>query len=228
MEMEPDIENMTFEEYLRYESEKESQIKKSVRSKRRTTRYRNGNVDSLYRNWNEESDEDEIGVDNLKRLKQEEILNEGDNEKARDTDQENENMNVSTAKEKEEVNVENVEIDEDHKVDITKTKEALQWSLGEDPFLIFMELKDQSHFMQHIIPSSISKVVKSLVLCALYYSKGTTTRGKRNDITSSHSLYTWSGDRKHLATGKHFKSELLECHTNDDDELLEIMDVARG
>ncbi|GJV01989.1 hypothetical protein Tco_1335558 [Tanacetum coccineum] len=58
-EMKPNIENMTLEEYLRYESEKESQVWKCVRSKRRTTRYKKGYVDSFYDNKNEEFDEDE-------------------------------------------------------------------------------------------------------------------------------------------------------------------------
>ncbi|GJX47001.1 hypothetical protein Tco_0272191 [Tanacetum coccineum] len=59
MEMELDIENMMLEEYLRYESEKESRLWKSVRSKGRTTRYKRGYVDSFYRKRNEESDEDD-------------------------------------------------------------------------------------------------------------------------------------------------------------------------
>ncbi|GJR57448.1 hypothetical protein Tco_1499610 [Tanacetum coccineum] len=53
-----------------------------------------------------------------------------------------ENMNVNIAWEKEEVHVVDVEMDEDHEGEITKIKEALQWSLGEYPFLVFMELKD--------------------------------------------------------------------------------------
>nr|GEX75083.1 hypothetical protein [Tanacetum cinerariifolium] len=48
MEMEPDIENMTLEEYLRYESKKESRLWKSVRSKGRTTGYKKGYDDSFY------------------------------------------------------------------------------------------------------------------------------------------------------------------------------------
>ncbi|GJZ05199.1 hypothetical protein Tco_0538474 [Tanacetum coccineum] len=51
-------------------------------------------------------------------------------------------MNVNIAWEKEEVHVVDVEMDEDHEGEITKIKEALQWSLGEYPFLVFMELKD--------------------------------------------------------------------------------------
>ncbi|GJR36682.1 hypothetical protein Tco_1212366 [Tanacetum coccineum] len=53
-----------------------------------------------------------------------------------------ENMNVNIAWEKEEVHVVDVEMDEDHEGEITKIKEALQWSLDEYPFLVFMELKD--------------------------------------------------------------------------------------
>ncbi|GJV85188.1 ribonuclease H-like domain-containing protein [Tanacetum coccineum] len=77
MEMEPHIENMKLEEYLRYESEKECQLWKSVRSKGRTTRYKKKNVDSFYRNWNEEPNENDKEVDidnmNLEEYKQYEL-----------------------------------------------------------------------------------------------------------------------------------------------------------
>ncbi|GJY38729.1 hypothetical protein Tco_0425093 [Tanacetum coccineum] len=128
-------------------------------------------------------------------MEQEEIMNESDSEKARDIDQENgdllsflvflvtnifasvyeqvvENMNVNTSREKKEVHVEDVEMDEDHKVDVTKNNKALQWGLGEDPFLVFMELKDQLISVQRTIPSSISNEVAI-------------AKGKRKDIASA-------------------------------------------
>ncbi|GJW33484.1 hypothetical protein Tco_0053516 [Tanacetum coccineum] len=48
MQVEPDIENMTLEEYLKYESEKESRLWRSVRSKGSPTRYEGADVDSFH------------------------------------------------------------------------------------------------------------------------------------------------------------------------------------
>nr|GFB49882.1 hypothetical protein [Tanacetum cinerariifolium] len=58
------------------------------------------------------------------------------NEFASDSEQVKEN--IDTAKEKEEVPV-----DENHNIDHSGTKEALQWSLAKDSFLVIMELNDQ-------------------------------------------------------------------------------------
>ncbi|GJV29310.1 hypothetical protein Tco_1385758 [Tanacetum coccineum] len=100
MEVEPDIENMTLEEYLKYESEKERRLWKSVRSKGSPIRYEGTNFDSFHReksqsleypdsdeeivNDNDEVDIDrledvqiddlfKIGADNLRRMKQDEV-----------------------------------------------------------------------------------------------------------------------------------------------------------
>ncbi|GJZ71075.1 hypothetical protein Tco_0634926 [Tanacetum coccineum] len=70
-----------------------------------------------------------------------------------------ENIKISIAREKEEVPIKDVEMDEDHDVDHSRTKEALQLSLAKDPFLVFMEPKDQSNFVQQITLSSISNKV---------------------------------------------------------------------
>nr|GEY06221.1 hypothetical protein [Tanacetum cinerariifolium] len=70
-----------------------------------------------------------------------------------------ENIEISITWEKEEVPMEDAEMDEDHDVDHSKTKEVLQWSLAKDPFLVFIEFKDQSHFVQQITLSSISNKV---------------------------------------------------------------------
>ncbi|GJV17498.1 hypothetical protein Tco_1362821 [Tanacetum coccineum] len=117
MEMERDIEKITLEEYLRYESKKESRIWKSVRSKGRTTRSK----------------------------EQEEVQNVCDDNKFRDTDQEDgdlldfpiflvtnvfasvcehveENINASIAFEKKEVHMGDIKIDENPDVDHLKTK----------------------------------------------------------------------------------------------------------
>ncbi|GJX04036.1 hypothetical protein Tco_0189952 [Tanacetum coccineum] len=83
------------------------------------------------------------------------------NEIASDCIQEEENIIVSTTKEIEEVKVEDVEMNENHDVDYSNTKEALQWSLDEDPFFVFIEPRGRSNFMQQITPSSISNEVST-------------------------------------------------------------------
>ncbi|GJT01413.1 hypothetical protein Tco_0822582 [Tanacetum coccineum] len=50
MEMEPDIQNMTMNEYLEYEAAKERQVWDDVRSRRSPTNYNEADVDSFYRN----------------------------------------------------------------------------------------------------------------------------------------------------------------------------------
>ncbi|GJY86331.1 hypothetical protein Tco_0500357, partial [Tanacetum coccineum] len=53
-----------------------------------------------------------------------------------------ENIDISIVREKEKVPMEVVEMDEDHGVDHSKIKEALQLSLATDPFIVFIEPKD--------------------------------------------------------------------------------------
>nr|GEV22071.1 hypothetical protein [Tanacetum cinerariifolium] len=55
-----------------------------------------------------------------------------------------ENIDISIAKEKQKVLIEDTEMDENHNIDHSGTKEALQWSLAKDPFLVVMELNDLS------------------------------------------------------------------------------------
>nr|GFB30702.1 hypothetical protein [Tanacetum cinerariifolium] len=52
MEIEPDIENMTMNEYLEYEAAKERQLWDDVRSRRSPTNYDEADVDSFHRNKN--------------------------------------------------------------------------------------------------------------------------------------------------------------------------------
>nr|GEZ56275.1 hypothetical protein [Tanacetum cinerariifolium] len=107
MEMDSNIESMTLEEYLRYESEKESLLWKSVRSKGCTAsnvkEESEMDIDSmsieeyeLYMAMQYEKDLSleeilgylfKIGVENLRRRNQE-VLNVCDDKKSRDTDQE--------------------------------------------------------------------------------------------------------------------------------------------
>ncbi|GJS85250.1 hypothetical protein Tco_0751791 [Tanacetum coccineum] len=61
MEIEPDIENMTLNEYWEYEAEKERQLWDNVRSRRSPTNYDEDDFDSFH--WNKRAD-------NLKRIGQ--------------------------------------------------------------------------------------------------------------------------------------------------------------
>ncbi|GKA39243.1 hypothetical protein Tco_0731794 [Tanacetum coccineum] len=83
------------------------------------------------------------------------------NEFTSDSEQVEENIDI--VEEKEEVFMKDVEMDENHNIDHSGTKEALQWSLTKDPFLVIMELNDQSSFLLHTIPSFISNEVLSIM-----------------------------------------------------------------
>ncbi|GKD44148.1 hypothetical protein Tco_1268793 [Tanacetum coccineum] len=50
MEIEPDFENMTINEYLEYEAEMERQLRRNVHSKRSPTKYEKSDFDSFHRN----------------------------------------------------------------------------------------------------------------------------------------------------------------------------------
>ncbi|GJS99847.1 putative ribonuclease H-like domain-containing protein [Tanacetum coccineum] len=76
------------------------------------------------------------------------------NEFASVHEQVDENIDIRIIEEKEEVPIEDDEMDDD--VDHSNTNEALQWSLAKDPFLVCIELKEQSSFVLHTILSSIS------------------------------------------------------------------------
>ncbi|GJX34311.1 hypothetical protein Tco_0245868 [Tanacetum coccineum] len=82
------------------------------------------------------------------------------NEFASVCEQGEDNIDFNTAQELEEVQVEDVEMDEDYDIDHSNTKEAIQWSPAQDPFLVVLELDVQSSFLLHTIPSSISNEVK--------------------------------------------------------------------
>ncbi|GJZ56330.1 hypothetical protein Tco_0611523 [Tanacetum coccineum] len=82
MEMEPNIENMTLNEYLEYEAEKERQLWNNARSKRNKKDSSFDEIlDDLFR----------IGAKNLKRLGQEKVQNRCDDDTSRDTNHESGN-----------------------------------------------------------------------------------------------------------------------------------------
>ncbi|GJR82606.1 hypothetical protein Tco_0153391 [Tanacetum coccineum] len=107
-------------------------------------------------------------------------------------------------------------MDENHDIDHSGTEEALQWSFAENPFLVVMEINDQSSFLLHSIPSFISNEVKG-------------------ELTTPHSFFAAIQIEvcrvmlgRSLATGKHFKSGLVGYHAEDNDRIFVIMDVAQG
>ncbi|GJT01979.1 hypothetical protein Tco_0823148 [Tanacetum coccineum] len=155
--MEPDIKNMTLNEYLMYEG-RHKDLERSYTSRKRVASERNRvlvypysddeaedgkevDIDSMTLDeydlymatqYKKDSSFGEIlydlfrmGAENLRRMEHE-VPNRCNEE----TDEEN--INVSTTEEIEEVLIEDVEIDEDHDVDHSKTKEELQWILAKE------------------------------------------------------------------------------------------------
>ncbi|GJR98282.1 retrovirus-related pol polyprotein from transposon TNT 1-94 [Tanacetum coccineum] len=152
---EVDIDNMTIEEYERYEltmSTMKSEIQ--VPTQGFTSQFFNQSQHTPNRPLDkEDSNLDEIlddlfkiGAENLRKMEHE-IPN---------SDSEQVEENIDIVEEKEERFLKDVEMDENHNIDHLGTKEALQWSLAKDPFLVIMELNDQSSFFLHTIPSFIS------------------------------------------------------------------------
>ncbi|GKB54445.1 hypothetical protein Tco_0905198 [Tanacetum coccineum] len=199
MEMEPDIENKTLKEYLRYNSEKENRLWESVKSKGRTTRCGEVDIDNMTFEEYERYElamskrKNKVDIDNINIEDWGHCQENGDMLNfpvfsatglfASVCERAIENMNVNTAKENKEVHLEDIEMDGDHDVDISKTKEALLWSMVEDLYLVFMELKDQSNSVQHTIPLSIHNEVKREFTIPY---KMLQRREKRIDIASAH------------------------------------------
>ncbi|GJX19679.1 hypothetical protein Tco_0222356 [Tanacetum coccineum] len=65
VEMEPDIENMTMNEYLKYKAAKERQLWDDVRYSRSPTNYNEEDVDSFHQNKKEDQEEDSDDGDNF-------------------------------------------------------------------------------------------------------------------------------------------------------------------
>ncbi|GJR49850.1 putative ribonuclease H-like domain-containing protein [Tanacetum coccineum] len=134
--MEVDIDNMTLEEYARYEVTMSNEI-----------------LDDLFR----------IGAENLRKMEHEvpytcdnKTVDITDYEDSDHKDGELHDLPIFSASLMSllEVPIEDDEMDDD--VDHSNTNEALQWSLAKDPFLVCIELKEQSSFVLHTILSSIS------------------------------------------------------------------------
>ncbi|GKE13822.1 hypothetical protein Tco_1421399 [Tanacetum coccineum] len=169
---EVDIDNMTIEEYARYEltmSTMKSEIQ--VPTQGFTSQFFNQSQHTPNPPLDkEDSSLDEIlddlfkiGVENLKKIEHE-ILNKCDDITdyvASDqedgelpdlptfpatyefaSDSEQVEKNIDIVEEKEEVPIKDVEMDKNHDIDHSGTEEALQWSFAEYPFLVVMELND--------------------------------------------------------------------------------------
>ncbi|GJT77591.1 retrovirus-related pol polyprotein from transposon TNT 1-94 [Tanacetum coccineum] len=121
---EVDIDNMTLEEYVRYEFAL-SNMKSEIQ---------------------EDSDQENGELTNLPTFYATDVFA---------SVCEYVDIDISIAREKEEVTMKNVEMDEDHTIDRSHTNEALQWSLVKDPFLIYIELNDQSSFVLHTISNEV-------------------------------------------------------------------------
>ncbi|GJR26526.1 hypothetical protein Tco_1102758 [Tanacetum coccineum] len=167
---EVDIENTTLEEYARYElamSTMKSEIQVPVHGF--TSQFFNQSQHTPKPPLDkEDSSLDEIlddlfkiGAENISKMEHEVPNRCDDITDYEDSEQEDveENIDVDTARELEEVQMEDVEMDEDYDIDHSNTEEALQWSPAKDPFLVVMELDDQSSFLLHTMPSSISNEV---------------------------------------------------------------------
>ncbi|GKC03031.1 hypothetical protein Tco_0994641 [Tanacetum coccineum] len=94
----------------------------------------------------------------------------------------------------------------------SNTKEAIQWSPTQDPFLVILEPDVQSSFLLRTIPSSISN---KLLL-------GNKIRG----LHDSFYVVKWLLEYNKLQR-RHSKFGLVRYHAEDDDGIFVIMDVAR-
>ncbi|GKA25781.1 hypothetical protein Tco_0711890 [Tanacetum coccineum] len=151
----------------------------------------------------------EVGIDNmtLKEYARYELVEE--------------NIDVNTARELEEVQVKDVEMDEDGDIDYSNTEETLQWSPAKDPFLVCMEFNDQSSFVLHTIPSSISNEVKrEFKIPHRFWLQGDKIQGHLDSCyvlvqVDAHGVVLGL----YLVIGKHFKSGLVGYQAKDDDGL---------
>ncbi|GKA29401.1 hypothetical protein Tco_0715646 [Tanacetum coccineum] len=215
--MEPDISNMTLNEYLMYQG-RHRDLERSCTSRKSVALARN--IILVYPDSDEEDEEycslphllpcfktpqpcatfnfvhhnshSKVDIDNM--TLEEFARYELAMSTMKSEIQVKENINANTTRELEEVQVEDVEMDEDYDIYHSNPEETLQWSLAKDPFLVLMELRDQSNVMHQTTLSSISNELVQVdahgVVLGLY-----------------------------LATGKHFKSGLVGYHADDNDGL---------
>nr|GEW78227.1 hypothetical protein [Tanacetum cinerariifolium] len=146
------IENMTLEEYARYELAIIGT--KNLRKAEHEVPYRYDDKTVDITDY-EDSDQEDGELPDLPTFSATNLF-------ASICKQVKEDIGISIMKEKEEVHVEDVQMDEDYDSDHSNTEEMLQWILAKDPFLVCMEVNDQENFMQQITLSSISnKVIKA-------------------------------------------------------------------
>ncbi|GJS25330.1 hypothetical protein Tco_0453962 [Tanacetum coccineum] len=134
-----------------------------------------------------------IGEENIRKIEHEVPNRCDDITDYEDSDQEDGELHVNTAQELEEVHVEDVEMDEDYDIDHSNTKEALQWSPAKDPFLVVMELDDQSSFLLYTMPSSISnKVKKEFIKPHRFSQQGNGIQGHISSDSCGKNVSVWA------------------------------------
>ncbi|GJS47520.1 hypothetical protein Tco_0597641 [Tanacetum coccineum] len=156
------IDNMTIEEYARYQL-----TMLTMKSEIQEDSSLDEILDDLFK----------IGAENLRKMEHEipnrydDITNYVDSNKEdgelRDlptfpatnefaSDSEKVEKNIDIAEEKEDIPMKDIEMDENQDIDHLGFEKPLQLSFAEEPFLVVTELNDQSSFLLHTIPSSIS------------------------------------------------------------------------
>ncbi|GJU01058.1 retrovirus-related pol polyprotein from transposon TNT 1-94 [Tanacetum coccineum] len=152
---EVDIDNMTLEEYARYELAMSNKEDSSL----------NEILDDLFR----------IGAKNMRKIEYE-VLNRCDDETVDITDYEDSDQEDGELPDLPTFSATNEFASVYYNIDHSNTEEALRWSLAKDPFLVVMELDDQSSFLLHTIPSSISNESGARMLIKLQGSNLNRTR----------------------------------------------------
>ncbi|GKB93535.1 hypothetical protein Tco_0979672 [Tanacetum coccineum] len=206
---EVDIDNMTLEEYARYEL--------TMSSKR------------------SELDNPTLGSENIRKMKYE-VPNRCDDEIVdiidyEDSDQEDgqlpdlptlsatnvfasiykqvkDDIDISITKEKEEVQVEDVQMDEDYDIDHSNTLEMLQWSFTNDPFLVLTSRGWNSRSSRLVLCSKVGAEIQQIYAFGISFLAAIQVEVCGVMLGRS------------LATGKHFKTRLVGYHVDDDDETI--------
>ncbi|GJS31010.1 hypothetical protein Tco_0491630 [Tanacetum coccineum] len=217
--MEVDIDNMTLEEYARYEED--SNLDEIL--------------DDLFR----------IGAENLRKMEHEvphtcddKTVDITDYEDSDHKDGELHDLPIFSASLMSllEVPIEDDEMDDD--VDHSNTNEALQWSLAKDPFLVCIELKEQSSFVLHTILSSISNEKSTQALARGVVIRETperpvskkkekvdVARGKGIELLSdvalteeAHEAESWGNDEDDINNDQDSRSEGSDQDKDSDDD----------
>ncbi|GKC96680.1 hypothetical protein Tco_1162122, partial [Tanacetum coccineum] len=188
--MEVDIDNMTLEEYARYEVTMSSKKNETINT---TYGFTSQFFNQPHHTPNppldkEDTTLDEI-LDDLFRIGVENLRKQ--NMKFHIGVMIKQWISLIMRIEKEEVPMKDDEMDDD--VDHSNTNEVLQWSLAKDPFLVCMELNEQSSFVLHTMPSSISNEVKrEFKIPHRFSQQGNEIRGHINSDSYGKNVSVWA------------------------------------